>query len=226
MPRFQPIITKIDSTAARTIAGLSSYAKIPEHLFEQACQQIRQEVNPSGTWSLYSYDPETDTILATPSLALTTSSFASHFIGVQKIAIMTVTIGLPVSEAVNQEASSKNYTQVLLLNAAAKAALEQSCLQLYSAVSQQAYQLGYAATVQIKINPEKDHLILGDLIRLAEGESIGITINKNFTLTPEYSLLSIMGFNHYQYHLNIPSTNQELLGANNQPLKCHAKKTL
>jgi hypothetical protein len=224
MPIFHPRLTVIDSDETRRYAGLGKKADFSPELLGEACTQAQLLSIPKGVWQIYTYDQDMHAIMATDPLVLTTDSVIRHLYGAVEVAVMAVTIGLPLEQEVSNLFSHNKYALGLLLDAAGTTAVETACDAVCNIISQQAWRSGLTAGRRfspgyggwpIEAQPE--------ILDLATGATIGLSVTDTKMLVPRKSVTAIVGLYPYHQTLSLPHQQELPCDKCGQP-SCHARK--
>lgn len=224
MPLYHPRLTTVDLDETRRYAGLSRKADFPPALLAEACTQAQLLAMPKGVWQVYAYDQEAHTILADKPLVLTADGIIKHLIGAVEVAVMAVTIGLPLEQEVSNLFSNNQYTLGLLLDAAGTTAVETACDAVCTVIGQHAAHSGLTAGRRfspgyggwsIEVQPE--------VLDLASGAAIGLSVTDTKMLVPRKSVTAVVGLYPYHHSLNLPHQQEIACNKCGQP-GCHARK--
>ena len=218
-----PLLPLLDPAIIRRQLGVSPHLALSDPLIETACSQVREKSNPRGSWEFYPYDNETDSVIALPPLSVAMLPGAPLLAGSHQIALAAVTLGPEISTYTATKLSEGEYTEGLLLNAAAKCALELCTNQVIMALSQHAGQQGYSIGNHLILPSTLSFFSINDFLLLCGGEALHLSSINNQYLTPEYSLLCVVGLHPYQFRLSLPSNATDFTSATPE-LKCQARK--
>jgi cobalamin-dependent methionine synthase I len=147
-----------------------------------------------GSIRYYPYDSTTHTIIAeSGDLSLTSDAICRHLAEAEEVAVMAVTVGSAVEEAIDSAFSAGEYSRALLLDAAATTATEACADYLNRTVTAEAKRRGlYTA---FRFSPgygDWDITVQSDIVRLSEGDSIGITVTESSMLIPRKSVTAVI----------------------------------
>ncbi|WP_425059440.1 hypothetical protein SCACP_41370 [Sporomusa carbonis] len=224
MPIYHPRLTTIDLKETKRYAGLSNKTDFSENLLAEACTRAQLLVTPKGIWNIYAYDQDTHTIMAPNPLVLSANNVIRHLHGSVEVAVMAVTIGLTLEQEVSNLFLQNQYTLGMLLDAAGTTAVEAACDVICNVIDQHAARSGLTAGRRfspgyggwsIDIQP--------DILDLASGGAIGLSVTASKMLVPRKSVTAIVGLYPYQQMLNIPE-HQELSCDKCGHSGCHARK--
>ncbi|SDE77318.1 hypothetical protein [Sporomusa acidovorans] len=224
MPIYHPRITIVDPVETKRYAGLRQKAEFPSVLLTEACTQAQLLAMPKGIWQLYAYDQDLHTIIANDPLILTADSIIKHLAGAVEVAVMAVTIGLPLEQEVSNLFLQNKYTLGLLLDAAGTTAVETACDAVCHIIAEQASHAGLAAGSRfspgygdwsIHIQPE--------ILKLAGGDDIGLSVTDTKMLVPRKSVTAIVGLYPYHHTINLPQQQEMASNICGQP-GCQARK--
>ncbi|MBP2663057.1 MAG: hypothetical protein H6Q71_1005 [Firmicutes bacterium] len=224
MPTYYPSLTTVSLDKTRHYASLDHTGDFSTTLLTEACTQAQLLSIPKGVWQLYAYDQDAHTILANEPVVLTADSIIRHLVGAVEVAIMAVTIGLHLEQEVSNLFLKNQYTLGLLLDAAGTTAVEMSCDAVCSVIAQQAAQGGLA--LGSRVSPGYGDWpieIQFEVLELAAGASIGLSVTDTKMLVPRKSVTAIVGL--YPYHHRISLTNQQALSSDKcDQTSCQARK--
>jgi hypothetical protein len=224
MPMYHPRLTTIDPAETKRYAGLTSKSDFSAALLAEACTQGQLLAMPKGVWQVYVYDQEEHTILSPEPLVLTADSVIKHLHGASQVAVMAVTIGLPLEQEVSNLFSQNQYTLALLLDAAGTTAVETACDAVCTIIGQHAGRSGLTAGRRfspgyggwaVEVQPE--------ILKLATGASIELSVTDTKMLVPRKSVTAIVGL--YPYHQTVNLSHQQELACDKcGQAGCHARK--
>ncbi|WP_094606619.1 hypothetical protein SPSIL_059000 [Sporomusa silvacetica DSM 10669] len=224
MPFYYPRLTTVDLEETRRYAGLGRKVDFSTPLLSEACKQAQLLSIPKGVWQLYAYDQDAHTILADEPVVLTANSIIKHLTGAVEVAVMAVTIGLPLEEEVSALFLKNQYTLGMLLDAAGTTAVEMSCAAVCSVIAQQAAQAGLSASRPFSPGYSDWPLQLQpEILELATGARIGLSVTDTKMLVPRKSVTAIVGLYPYHHTLNL-SHQQELPCDKCNQTSCQARK--
>ncbi|MBR0324876.1 MAG: methionine synthase, partial [Selenomonadales bacterium] len=191
--KYRIPIPTLDVHTIRRYAGLKSSDFPPERMRE-AAQTVRLLAEGVGSIRYYPYDSTTHTIIAeSGDLSLTSDAICRHLAEAEEVAVMAVTVGSAVEEAIDSAFSAGEYSRALLLDAAATTATEACADYLNRTVTAEAKRRGlYTA---FRFSPgygDWDITVQSDIVRLSEGDSIGITVTESSMLIPRKSVTAVI----------------------------------
>ena len=191
--KYRIPIPTLDVHTIRRYAGLKSSDFPPERVRE-AAQTVRLLAEGAGSVRYYPYDSTTHTIIAeSGDLSLTSDAICRHRAEAEEVAVMAVTVGSAVEEAIDSAFSAGEYSRALLLDAAATTATEACADYLNRTVTAEAKKRGlYTA---FRFSPgygDWDITVQDDIVRLSEGDSIGITVTESSMLIPRKSVTAVI----------------------------------
>lgn len=191
--KYRIPIPALDVHTIRRYAGLKSSDFPPERVRE-AAQTVRLLAEGVGSIRYYPYDSTTHTIIAeSGDLSLTSDAICRHLAEAEEVAVMAVTVGSAVEEAIDSAFSAGEYSRALLLDAAATTATEACADYLNRTVTAEAKRRGlYTA---FRFSPgygDWDITVQSDIVRLSEGDSIGITVTESSMLIPRKSVTAVI----------------------------------
>jgi hypothetical protein len=226
VPTYNPSLKNIDLNETRRYAGLVRYTNFPEQLLQEACTEAHILSQPKSSWNIYGYDSATATIFAAEPLSLIGTKVMHHLTGAAQVAVLAVTIGAALEQAVSQHFSSGNYTAGMLLDAAGTTAVESATDQAVAFIAHQSTRLGY--TTNWRFSPgygDWDISVQPHILQLAEASQINITVTNTYMLLPRKSVTAIIGLFPYQPELNLlPVHQQEIPCDQCIQQHCHARK--
>ncbi len=194
MPVYYAKLTTLSREETRRYAGLKPKAVFPETLLNQACTEGLIMARPQAIWKIYPYNPLTGVILSQPPRPLTGQKIIHHLRAAREIAVLALTIGPELEQKVTEYFAGGSYTLGLLLDAAGttavEAAADQTGLIIQQAVASQGllplprYSPGYGDW-PLTSQP--------DILDLADGQQINLTVTSSFILRPRKSITAIIG---------------------------------
>jgi hypothetical protein len=191
--KYRIPIPSLDVHTVRRYAGLKS-SEFPPERVREAAQTVRLLAEGVGSIRYYPYDSTTHTIIAeSGDLSLTSDAICRHLAEAEEVAVMAVTVGSAVEEAIDSAFSAGEYSRALLLDAAATTATEACADYLNRTVTAEAKRRGlYTA---FRFSPgygDWDITVQSDIVRLSEGDSIGITVTESSMLIPRKSVTAVI----------------------------------
>ncbi len=191
--KYRIPIPTLNVHTIRRYAGLKS-SEFPPERVREAAQTVRLLAEGVGSIRYYPYDSTTHTIIAeSGDLSLTSDAICRHLAEAEEVAVMAVTVGSAVEEAIDSAFSAGEYSRALLLDAAATTATEACADYLNRTVTAEAKRRGlYTA---FRFSPgygDWDITVQSDIVRLSEGDSIGITVTESSMLIPRKSVTAVI----------------------------------
>ena len=192
--QYNGIIQHINETEVRRYAGLKNGIEFPESIIQAACRDSRILADPKGAWEIYSYNTATQELLIPSRYQLRGKDIGKHLADCEKIAIMAVTIGQEIEQAINTHFKKNEYSAGLLLDAAATTAVEIIADNLEEVIVKEAAHKGLMTTSryspgygdwEIQAQPE--------ILELSGGREIGIDVTPSYILTPRKSVTAVIG---------------------------------
>lgn len=223
MAQCTPVLPQLDPAIIRRQLGISPKFTLPESLIIEAGNMVMEKSIPRGSWEIYPFDGETDTVLALPALSVGMLPGIALLTGSQQVALVSVTLGYLISDSATSKLQIGDYTEGLLLNAAAKCALDLCSNQVISTISQQANQRGFSIGNHIVLPANLSFFSTKDFLLLSGGQGLGIAPDANNYLQPEYSLLVMVGLHPYQFRIDLPATSHDF-SSETTDLKCQARQ--
>ncbi len=194
MPEYYAPLTMIDKIETRRYAGLRGDIAFSDDLLEQACNEALILVKPRGCWQNYNYDPSTGIIQSQPPVRLNSTSILDHLSVAVEIAVLAVTIGPVLEEAVSARFSSGEYTLGLLLDAAGSVAVEATADAVNALIADQASRRGLGTC--FRFSPGYGDWEITDqpqVLALSRGENLAIGVTASCMLLPRKSVTAVIG---------------------------------
>ena len=194
MPVYNAPLLFIDAAEARRCAGLQKAADFAEEKILEACEDARLLAVPKGIWEIYDYDCETQTIKANPPCQIQGKKIGQHLAGCEKIIALSATVGEDIEEDITRRFASGEYSNAVLMDAAATAAVEQIADGMEKAISPKMAAQGFL--LKWRFSPGYGDWPLEqqpELIRLAKAEQIGVKLTTSMMLTPRKSITALIG---------------------------------
>ncbi len=224
MPIYNVSLTAIDINETKRYAGLSK-ADFPPKLLEDACLEAQLLAQSKGVWQLYDYDNCTNTILAAENFTLIGKKIATYLKEADKIAVMAITIGEALEQAITEHFAKGSYSYAVLLDAAGTTAVEMAADQLSKSINQHANRLGY--TTLPRFSPgygDWNITAQPSVLAFARGQDAGITLTESCMLIPRKSVTAVIGFvPHRKAKTELPSRAGNHCDNCTQP-DCQARK--
>ena len=193
MPIYRPALSGVDAKETRRYAGLAR-AEFDEAAILKACEECALLAAPRVHWELYDYDCKANVVCAEPPLILEGNSIRKHLAGAERTVFLAATIGEAVEEAVTRHFDEGDYAHSVLLDAAATAAVEQTCDACETMLRPQFAKEGY--TMRWRFSPgygDWDIHVQPELLRLTQAESIGVSLTESMMLCPRKSVTAVIG---------------------------------
>lgn len=197
--RYFPRLTAIDEQEAVRYAGAPDKSVYAPAVVAGICREVLLMIEPAACWEEYAYRPEARLVLATPAYALPSCDLARHLGGAEQVAVLAVTIGEAVEAFSRRLFAEGRYSEALLAEGAASAAVEQAADQLCAHLERQYRQQGLVLTS--RFSPGYGDWQLDEqpaALLLAKGEAIGVSLTKSLMLTPKKSITAIVGWRQAQ----------------------------
>lgn len=191
--KYRIPIPTLDTHTVRRYAGLRS-SDFPPARVREAAQTVRLLAVGEGSVRYYPYDSANHTIIAeSGSLTLTSDAIRRHLAEAEEVAVMAVTIGNAVEQAIDTAFCAGEYSHALLLDAAATTATEACADWLNRTITAEARRHGlYTA---FRFSPgygDWDITVQPEIVRLSEGASIGISVTESSMLLPRKSVTAVI----------------------------------
>lgn len=191
--KYRIPLPALDTHTVRRYAGLKSSDFPPERIRE-AAQTVRLVAEGQGSVRYYPYDSANHTIIAeSGNLTLSSDAIRRHLADAEQIAVMAVTIGSAVERSIDEAFSTGEYSHALLLDAAATTATEACADHLNRTITAEARRRGLFTA--FRFSPgygDWDITVQPDIVRLSEGNSIGITVTESSMLLPRKSVTAVV----------------------------------
>lgn len=193
MPIYNASITTIDKSETKRYAGLSK-VNFDENLIDKACLEAQLLGNAKGIWEIYDYNNKTHTIESAQPIQIQGRIVQRHLQSATKIAVLAVTVGEEIEQAVTNHFKQNAYTHSVLLDAAATTAVEMAADAMEKSIKQTARAKGYQTVMRfspgygdwdIKFQPE--------MLHLTGAHKIGISLTDSMMLIPRKSVTAIIG---------------------------------
>ena len=178
----------------RRYAGLSKSHDFPDQLIKEACLEAQLLAKAQGNYEIYPYDSKQAIIMSAQPLTLTGAVIKKHLTGATQIAVMAVTIGNQLEQAITSKFAQGEYSAAVLIDAAATAAVEMVANQVNNIIDHQAAKLGYFTTK--RFSPGYGNWPItaqAAVTNLAGGHLIGITVTETSMLQPRKSVTAVIG---------------------------------
>lgn len=195
MPIYNAPIFSIDPAETKRYAGLQK-ADFSQRLIDDACTEAQLLIRPRGSWHIYDYDADGQRLYASGSdaIILQGASIGRHLQNCCKAVIMTATVGEAIENQVTKYFQEGRYGFSVLLDAAATAAVEQTADAMEKTIQNEVQRQGFA--MRWRFSPGYGDWPIRqqtDILRLAQGESIGISLTDSMMLLPRKSITAVIG---------------------------------
>lgn len=195
MPIYNSPIFSIDSTETKRYAGLQK-ADFSRRLIDDACTEAQLLIQPRGSWHIYDYDADGQRLYASGSSAIVLQggSIGRHLKSCCKAVIMAATVGEAIEKQVTKYFQEGRYGFSVLLDAAATAAVEQTADAMEKTIRNEVQRQGFA--MRWRFSPGYGDWPIRqqtDILRLAQGEAIGISLTDSMMLLPRKSITAVIG---------------------------------
>ena len=193
MPIYTPRLTELDEKEVRRY---SRAEKIEQSLIDSAISDAIIYANPHGIFNIFDYDYKSSNIIFdNKNIFLRGSSIKKHLDLCEKVSILAVTIGEDIENEISNASAKGNYTHALLLDAAATEAVEESADLLEKIIEREANREGFFLTSRFSPGYGDFPLTMQEeILELAMGRKIGISLTSSLMLTPRKSITAIIGF--------------------------------
>lgn len=194
MSIYYPILNNIDLNETRRYAGLSKKVEFKDEMLIDACTEIQIIAIPKATWFTYPYNTVQDTIESDRPLKVDSKILIQHLRGSAYVAVLAVTIGADVENAVTTHFTKGNYTKGFLLDAAATTAVENAADQVSLMIAQEAKKIGLTTTKRFSPGyGDWDITNQPEILRLAGASSVGLSTTESCMLIPRKSVTAVIG---------------------------------
>ncbi|MGM9540788.1 methionine synthase [Anaerovibrio sp.] len=215
MPIYNSPVFSIDATETRRYAGLQK-ADFSQQLIDEACLEAQLLIRPKGSWHIYDYDADrqllhahTETctarraapeelqmasLTAVNSLTLQGDSIGGHLRDCCQVIVMAATVGEAIENQVTKCFEEGRYSFSVLLDAAATAAVEQVADAMEKTIHNEVKRQGLA--MKWRFSPGYGDWPIQqqtDILRLAQGADIGISLSESLMLMPRKSITAVIG---------------------------------
>lgn len=193
MPTFTPRLTKLDEKEARRYAGAEN---IKQSLIDSAISDALIYAKPHGIFNIFEYDYINSKItLKDKNIYFIGNSIKKHLYLCEKIAILAVTIGEDIENEITNSSENENYAHALLLDAAATEAVEEAADLSEKIIEREARKEGFYLTSRFSPGYGDFPLTMQkEILELASGDKIGISLTSSLMLIPRKSITAIIGF--------------------------------
>ncbi len=194
MPVFNGTLHEIDKNETKRYAGLRRGGEFPDALVEDACSAVLAIAEPRGIYRQYPYDPVAHRLLCTPPFLIEGKQVQKHLGQSEQAVVMAVTAGSAVEAEIDRMFAEKNYTQGLLMDAAATTAAEMIADQLNRYIDGLAAKNGYMTTWRYSPGYGDWPLLQQpEMVRAVHAGDIGISVTTGCMLLPRKSVTAIIG---------------------------------
>lgn len=193
MPVYNIPLLNINIQELRRYAGLNK-TNFPNELLEEACMTAKLTAEPQAFWQLYDYEPQSQHVIANPSLYLKGKDIGQHLSQAEKIIFFSITIGKPIEDKITACFQAGQYSLSLLVDAAATTAVEQTADALEKMLQPKMSAQGYY--MNWRFSPGYGDWDIGQqtqILHLAGGNHIGIGLTEAGMLTPRKSITAVIG---------------------------------
>lgn len=208
MPVFFPTLTSIDIDETRRYAGIAKKPAFQVAMLKDICTEAQVLAEPRAVWSVYPYDSRLGLIIADNQLAITGRIIKKHLAKATSIAVLAVTVGETIEQNITAYFGQCRYTAALFLDAAATTAVEMAADQANAIIAQEAQKAGLTAITRFSPGYGDWNITSQpEILRLAQGEAIGITTTPSCMLVPRKSITAVIGLIPYDTQLNKSECN-------------------
>lgn len=189
MQIIKPIIREIDKTETLRYAGLSRNKEWQPQLLQAACTELLLVAQPVCIYTIMEH-----TCGQIESYRYTSSGLERHLKGCKQVVVLSATLGMAVDERIAELFAKDEYTQGLLLNAAATALIEQTADYL----TEYLFRTKFAKLGQqlgARFSPGYSDWPLEaqrEFFPLTLGDKIGIELTAGCSLNPKKSITAVM----------------------------------
>lgn len=188
----------LDLAEIRRYAGLRS-SDFDNERIRDAARLVQLLAEGCGSVCYYPYDKIHHAIVSDKtSLVLTGTSIHRHLDGAKEVAVLAVTVGEAVERAIEEAFADGNYSHGLLLDAAATTAVEMAADWLNHQIDTAAQKRGLSTA--FRFSPgygDWQITVQNDIIRLAQGDTIGIRVTEASMLLPRKSVTALIPLRDY-----------------------------
>ena len=194
MPIYNAKLITIDAVETKRYAGLRKNINFDEKKIFDACEEAQILLEVQGSWEIFNYSYETQTILSKNPVMIEGNSIGRHLLNCNKIICMAITVGENIEREVTRKFQKGEYTSSILLDAAATAAVEQAADAMEKTIEENPLIRGYS--MRWRFSPGYGDWPLtqqADILRLSNAESIGIRLSSSMMMTPRKSITAVIG---------------------------------
>ncbi len=194
MPIYNGTLQDISIEETKRYAGMKGLTDFPEEKIIAACREAQALCKPQGIFQQGAYDRTTRRILCEYPFVIVGDEIASHLAYSTSVVLMAATIGSEIESVIDSHFKAGNYTQGMLLDAAATAAVESIADQMNDYIDNLAANRGYATTWRFSPGYGDWPLVQQPvLLRACKGEEIGIQVSETCMLLPRKSITAVIG---------------------------------
>lgn len=195
MPIYNSPVFAIASDETKRYAGLQK-ADFNQQLIDEACLEAQLLIQPKGIWHIYDYEADRQILHAsdTSSLVLQGDSIGRHLRDCCKVIVMSATVGEAIEDQVTKCFEEGRYSFSVLLDAAATTAVEQVADAMEKTIQNEVKRQGFA--MKWRFSPGYGDWPIQqqpDILRLAQGADIGISLTESLMLMPRKSITAVIG---------------------------------
>lgn len=213
MPIFAPRLVNLDENEVIRYARAE---KIDKSLISNAVLNALINFKPQASYNIYDYDYKNSYIFfENKRILLNGKSIKQHLILCEKVAIIATTVGEDIEKEITKLSEKGEYTNALLLDAAATEAVEETANELQNIISREAIREGYNLTSRFSPGYGDFPLEMQeDILKFAEGDKIGISLSSSLMLIPRKSITAVIGFKREKTIKNFDCKNCNKLDCN------------
>ena len=215
MPIYNSPVFSIDAAETRRYAGLQK-ADFSQQLIDDACMEAQLLIQPKGSWHIYEYDADrqllhspagtctarkaapdelqTASLTDSKSLTLQGDSIGRHLRDCCQAIVMAATVGEAIENQVTRCFEEGRYSFSVLLDASATAAVEQVADAMEKTIRNEVKRQGLA--MKWRFSPGYGDWPIQqqtDILKLAQGADIGISLTDSLMLMPRKSITAVIG---------------------------------
>lgn len=168
-----------------------------EDLITEAITEAQTIIKPRGNYlRLENINITKDKVkLGTNQLTFKSQDVADLLANQDQVVILAVTIGSALEEKVEQLFASDQLTKATILDAVGSVAVEEAANKLQEKIEVEAEKIGLPS-VTMRYSPGYGDLALNvqpQLLKLVQGQELGIAVNDSFLLIPQKSITALLG---------------------------------
>ena len=193
MPMYRPLLSAVDTKETKRYAGLAQ-TDFDEAAIAEACEEALLLAEPQTRWEIFAYDCETGSVASEPPFIIEGNSIRKHLAGAKRTLFLAATVGEKIEAAVTRHFEEGRYAHSVLLDAAATAAVEQTCDACEAMLRPQLAKEGFS--MRWRFSPgygDWDIYAQPELLRLTQAERIGVSLTESFMLRPRKSVTAVIG---------------------------------